>query len=264
MGVSLIGTFGVMYLCGYNLDNLSLMALTIATGFVVDDAIVVLENVTRYMEQGLSPMEAALRGSKEIAFTVLSMSTSLVAVFIPILLMGGMVGRLFREFAVTLSTAILVSLVVSLTTTPMMCAVLLKTEKSYAHHWLYKTSEGIFNRMRDLYDVTLKWALRHSRFMLGLTLATFIVNVCLFIVVPKGFFPETDTGRIRGTIQAEQDISFQIMKEKLTTVVNIIKEDPEVEYVAGFTGGGGRGGGAANTGILVYHAKALRTEEGEL
>ena len=231
------------------------MALTIATGFVVDDAIVVLENVTRYMEQGLSPMEAALRGSKEIAFTVLSMSTSLVAVFIPILLMGGMVGRLFREFAVTLSTAILVSLVVSLTTTPMMCAVLLKTEKSYAHHWLYKTSEGIFNRMRDLYDVTLKWALRHSRFMLGLTLATFIVNVCLFIVVPKGFFPETDTGRIRGTIQAEQDVSFQIMKEKLTEVVNIIKEDPEVEYVAGFTGGGGRGGGASNTGSLFVTLK---------
>ncbi|MCX5816278.1 MAG: multidrug efflux RND transporter permease subunit [Proteobacteria bacterium] len=263
VGVSLIGTFGIMYLCGYNLDNLSLMALTIATGFVVDDAIVVLENITRYMEKGLSPMEAALRGSKEIAFTVLSMSISLVAVFIPILLMGGMVGRLFREFAVTLSAAIMVSLVVSLTTTPMMCAMLLKPEKSYAHHWLYRTSESVFNRMRDRYDVTLRWALRHSRFMLGVTVATFIVNICLFLIVPKGFFPETDTGRIRGTIQAEQDISFQAMKAKLAAVVNIIKEDPDVEYVAGFTGGG-RGGSAANTASMFITLKPFEQRKSSL
>ncbi|MBA4418175.1 MAG: multidrug transporter subunit MdtC [Syntrophus sp. (in: bacteria)] len=263
VGVSLIGTFGVMYLCDYNLDNLSLMALTIATGFVVDDAIVVLENITRYMEKGMSPLAAALRGSKEIAFTVLSMSISLVAVFIPILLMGGMVGRLFREFAVTLSAAIVVSLVVSLTTTPMMCAFLLKPEKSYNHHWLYRTSEKAFNWMRDCYDVTLRWALRHSRFMLGVTLATFIVNICLFIVVPKGFFPETDTGRIRGTIQAEQDISFQAMKAKLATVVDIIKEDPEVEYVAAFAGGG-RGGSAANTVSMFITLKPFEERKNSL
>ena len=264
VGVSLIGTFGIMYLCGYNLDNLSLMALTIATGFVVDDAIVVLENITRYMEKGLSPVEAALRGSKEITFTVLSMSISLVAVFIPILLMGGMVGRLFREFAVTLSAAIMVSLVVSLTTTPMMCAMLLKPEKNYAHHWLYRTSEGVFNRMRDRYDVTLRWALRHSRFMLGVTVATVAVNICLFFIVPKGFFPETDTGRIRATIQAEQDTSFQAMRAKLTTVVNIIKEDPEVEYAAGFTGGGGGGGSAANTASMFITLKPFEQRKSSL
>lgn len=261
VGVSLIGTFGIMYLCDYNLDNLSLMALTIATGFVVDDAIVVLENITRYMEKGLSPREAALRGSKEITFTVLSMSISLVAVFIPILLMSGMVGRLFREFAVTLSAAILVSLAVSLTTTPMMCTYLLRPEKSYSHHWLYRTSENMFNRMKGLYDVTLRWALRHSRLMLGVTLATFMINVGLFIIVPKGFFPETDTGRIRGTIQGEQNVSFQAMKKKLTTVVNIIKEDPEVEYVAGFTGGGR---GASNTANLFITLKPFEQRKKSL
>ncbi|MDD4194907.1 MAG: multidrug efflux RND transporter permease subunit [Syntrophorhabdaceae bacterium] len=261
VGVSLIGTFGIMYLCDYNLDNLSLMALTIATGFVVDDAIVVLENITRYMEKGLSPREAALRGSKEITFTVLSMSISLVAVFIPILLMSGMVGRLFREFAVTLSAAILVSLAVSLTTTPMMCTYLLRPEKSYSHHWLYRTSENMFNRMKGLYDVTLRWALRHSRLMLGVTLATFMINVGLFIIVPKGFFPETDTGRIRGTIQGEQNVSFQAMKKKLTTVVDIIKEDPEVEYVAGFTGGGR---GASNTANLFITLKPFEQRKKSL
>ncbi len=263
VGVSLVGTFGVMYLMGYNLDNLSLMALTIATGFVVDDAIVVLENITRYMEKGMSPFDAALRGSKEITFTVVSMSLSLVAVFIPILLMGGMVGRLFREFAVTLSTAIMISLVISLTTTPMMCAVFLRSERTYAHHWLYRTSEGVFVRMKNLYEVTLAWALRHSRFMLGVMLGTFVVNVCLFIVAPKGFFPETDTGRIRGTIQAEQDVSFQSMKKKLEAVVDIIKQDPEVEYVAGFTGGG-RGGGAANTASLFVTLKPFEERKTSL
>jgi len=236
VGVSLVGTFGVMYLFGYSLNNLSLMALTIATGFVVDDAIVVLENITRYMEKGVPPREAALRGAREIAFTVLSMSTSLVAVFLPILLMAGMVGRLFREFAVTLSVAVAISLAISLTTTPMMCAKLLKTERT--HGALYRTSERIFNGMRRRYDVTLRWALRHSRFMLALILVTIGVNVGLFFVIPKGFFPEQDTGRLGGTIQAEQDISFQAMRNKLTEVVDIIRSDPDVDSVSAFTGGG--------------------------
>jgi multidrug efflux pump len=246
IAVSLVGTFGVMYLFGYNLDNLSLMALTIATGFVVDDAIVVLENITRYREKGILPKEAALMGSREISFTVVSMSASLVAVFIPILLMGGMVGRLFREFAVTLSAAVSVSLVISLTTTPMMCATLLKPEKTDAHGRLYIASERIFNGMRCLYDVTLHWALRHSRFMLCLTLVTVGINIGLFVIIPKGFFPEQDTGRISGTIQAEQDISFQAMREKLTEVVDIIRSDPEVQFVSAYTG---TGGGGATTNI---------------
>ncbi len=238
VAVSLVGTFGVLYVFGYSLDNLSLMALTIATGFVVDDAIVVLENITRYREKGVLPKEAALMGSREIAFTVLSMSASLVAVFLPILLMGGMVGRLFREFAVTLSVAVAISLILSLTTTPMMCATILKPEKTDGHGPLYKASERIFNAMRHRYDLTLRWALGHSRFMLALTLVTIGVNIGLFIVIPKGFFPEQDTGRLSATIQAEQDISFQAMKNKLTEVVDIIRSDPEVDYVAAYTGGG--------------------------
>ncbi len=254
VAVSLVGTFGVLYVFGYSLDNLSLMALTIATGFVVDDAIVVLENITRYREKGVPPKEAALTGSREIAFTVLSMSTSLVAVFLPILLMGGMVGRLFREFAVTLSVAVAISLVLSLTTTPMMCARLLRPEKSHAHGLLYRGSERIFNAMRHRYDVTLRWALRHSRLMLILTLITLGINVGLFIIIPKGFFPEQDTGRLSGTIQAEQDISFQAMTDKFTKVVEIIRSDPEVDYVAAFTGGGG-GGTTTNTGRMFITLK---------
>jgi multidrug efflux pump len=207
--VSLISTFGVMYLCGYSLDNLSLMALTVATGFVVDDAIVVLENITRYMEKGMSPLQASLRGAREIAFTVLSMSVSLVAVFTPILLMGGMVGRLFREFAVTLSVAILISLVVSLTTTPMMCATILKKETTRAHGRLYRAMEWLFDHMRSTYDTGLRWALRHSLLMLFITVLTLGTNVLLFWFIPKGFFPDQDTGRISGRIQAAQDISFQ-------------------------------------------------------
>jgi len=238
VAVSLVGTFGVLYLFGYSLDNLSLMALTIATGFVVDDAIVVLENITRYREKGMLPKEAALLGSREIAFTVLSMSASLVAVFLPILLMGGMVGRLFHEFAATLSVAVAISLILSLTTTPMMCARLLKPEKMGGHGPLYRASERIFNGMRHLYDVTLRWALGHSRFMFTLTLVTVGINVGLFIVIPKGFFPEQDTGRLSATIQAEQDISFQAMQDKLTEVIEIIRSDPEVDYVTGYTGAG--------------------------
>ncbi|HEY4743685.1 MAG TPA: efflux RND transporter permease subunit, partial [Desulfuromonadaceae bacterium] len=252
VAVSIIGTFAVMYLCGYSLDNLSLMALTIATGFVVDDAIVVLENITRYREMGQSRFQAAMSGSKEIAFTVLSMSVSLVAVFIPILLMGGMVGRLFREFAVVLSTAIMVSLVVSLTATPMMCATLLRAEEEREHGAVYRASEWMFSRMHTLYERTLAWALAHSRIMLAVTLATVGVNVLLFVLVPKGFFPEQDTGRIVGNIQAAQDTSFQAMEQKLARIVDIIKKDSDVEYVIGFTGGGGS---TTNTGRMFIALK---------
>jgi len=255
VAVSIIGTFGVMYLCGYSLDNLSLMALTVATGFVVDDAIVVLENITRYREMGESALQAALSGSKEIAFTVLSMSFSLVAVFIPILLMGGMVGRLFREFAVILSVAIIISLAVSLTLTPMMCATLLKPEKQRKHGMLYRASEKMFGWMHATYEVTLRWAIRHSRIMLMLMLLMVVINIGLFILVPKGFFPEQDTGRIAGAIQAAQDISFQAMQEKLTQIVDIIKKDPDVEYVTGFTGGGGGGGATTNSGRMFISLK---------
>ncbi|MDD5167904.1 MAG: efflux RND transporter permease subunit, partial [Syntrophales bacterium] len=219
--VSLIGTFGAMYLLDYNLDNLSLMALTIATGFVVDDAIVVLENITRHIEGGMTPYRAALKGAKEIAFTVLSMSCSLIAVFIPILLMGGMVGRLFREFAVTLSVAIAISLVLSLSTTPMMCAMLLKGGNDEDHGRLYRFSERVFNGMRRRYESSLGWTLRHPRFMLSLILAALVINIGLFIIVPKGFFPEQDTGRLMGTILADQDTSFQSMRAKMTEVVEI-------------------------------------------
>jgi len=257
--VSIIGTFAVMYLCGYSLDNLSLMALTIATGFVVDDAIVVLENITRYREMGQTPLAAALSGSREIAFTVLSMSVSLVAVFIPILLMGGIVGRLFREFAVTLSAAIMVSLLVSLTVTPMMCATILKPEENRQHGRIYRYSEGMFNRLHSAYEVSLAWALRHSLLMMILMLVTIAVNVALFIKVPKGFFPEQDTGRIVGSIQAAQDISFQAMEKKLGQIVEIIKTDPDVEYVIGFTGGGG--GSTTNTGRIFMSLKPFETRK---
>jgi len=251
--VSLISTFGVMYLCGYSLDNLSLMALTVATGFVVDDAIVVLENISRYREQGVPPFQAALRGAKEITFTVLSMSLSLVAVFIPILLMGGMVGRLFREFAVTLSVAIVVSLLVSLTTTPMMCARLLKPEQGTSHGWWYRVSEQFFEGMRGGYATSLAWVLRHPRSMLAVTLATMGLSVYLYVIIPKGFFPQQDTGRLSGNIQASQDISFQAMSQKLTEVVEIIQSDPAVETVMGFSGGGG--GSTTNTGRMFISLK---------
>ena len=255
--VSLIGTFGVMYLCGYSMDNLSLMALTIATGFVVDDAIVVLENITRYIEQGETPLQAAFRGAKEITFTVVSMSLSLVAVFIPLLLMGGMVGRLFREFSVTLSAAILISLVISLTTTPAMCAALLRPEegRGRVHGSLFKASEGIFEFLRHTYERSLGWALRHSRLMLALTLLTVVVNIVLFVIIPKGFFPEQDIGRITGQIQAAQDISFQAMRQKLHEVVDVIRTDPDVTDVLGFSGGTGGGGSTTNAARMFISLK---------
>jgi multidrug efflux pump len=258
VAVSIVGTFAVMYLCGYSLDNLSLMALTIATGFVVDDAIVVLENITRYREAGLSPMEAAFKGSREISFTVVSMSISLIAVFIPILLMEGMVGRLFREFAVTLSAAILVSLVVSLTLTPMLSAHFLRPEMPREHGWLFRISEGSFNWLHGHYETSLRWALKHSLLMLAVLLVTVVVNVLLFRMVPKGFFPEQDTGRISGNIQAAQDTSYQAMSEKLARVVAIIKEDPEVDFVTGFTGGGGGGGSTTNTARMFISLKPFK------
>ncbi|HTL60169.1 MAG TPA: multidrug efflux RND transporter permease subunit [Nitrospira sp.] len=255
--VSLISTFGVMYLFGYSLDNLSLMALTIATGFVVDDAIVVLENISRYREQGMPPMQAALRGAREITFTVLSMTLSLVAVFLPILLMGGMMGRLFREFAVTLSVAILVSLVVSLTTTPMMCARVLRSEQGRTHGPWYRFSERVFEGMRSGYARSLGWVLRHPRPMLALTLATMVFSIYLYVIVPKGFFPQQDTGRMFGNIQAAQDISFQAMRQKLTEVVDIITNDPAVETVNAFSGSGGN----TNTGRMFISLKPLHERQ---
>ena len=255
--VSLISTFGVMYLLDYSLDNLSLMALTIATGFVVDDAIVVLENISRYREHGMAPLEAALRGAREITFTVLSMTLSLVAVFLPILFMGGMMGRLFREFAVTLSVAILVSLVVSLTTTPMICARMLISHGSHPHGTWYRLADRFFEGMRGGYARSLSWVLRHPRSMLTLTLATMVLSVYLYTVVPKGFFPQQDTGRMFGNIQAAQDISFQAMRQKLTQVVDIIKSDPAVETVTGFSGGSGN----TNSGRMYIALKPLQERQ---
>ncbi len=241
--VSLIGTFAAMYLLGYSLDNLSLMALTVATGFVVDDAIVVLENISRHIEAGMPRIEAAVRGSGEVAFTVMSMSVSLIAVFIPILLMGGIVGRLFREFAMTLSVAIMISLAVSLTTTPMMCALLLKRTPHGEHGWFHRVSERFFAGMLRRYDRTLTWALNHPRLILTILLATIVTNFYLYTIVPKGFFPQQDTGRIAGAIQADQSISFQLMRQKLQQFVAIIRKDPAVDTVVGFTGGGQTNGG---------------------
>ncbi|MGP8152761.1 MAG: multidrug efflux RND transporter permease subunit [Smithella sp.] len=241
--VSLIGTFGVMYLAGYTLDNLSLMALTVAAGFVVDDAIVVLENISRHIEGGLKPFQAALLGAKEVGFTVLSMSLSLIAVFIPILLMGGIVGRLFREFAVTLSAAIVVSLFVSLTATPMMCARLLRSNEELKTGWFYRKSERIFETVLRFYRRSLGWALRHGRLMMLILFVVICLNIYLYFIVPKGFFPQQDTGALIGTIQADQDISFQAMQNKLINIMNIIRSEPAVQDVIGFTGGGQRNSG---------------------
>jgi multidrug efflux pump len=237
--VSLLGTFGVMYLFNYSIDNLSLMALTICTGFVVDDAIVVIENISRHVEDGMRPMEAALHGAKEIGFTVLSMTLSLVAVFIPILMMAGIVGRLFREFAVTLSVAILVSLLVSLTMTPMMCSRLLKRQHGQAHGTIYRHNEEAFDFLVRQYDRGLKWVFRHEGFTLGILLITIAVNVYLLVIVPKGFFPLGDNGHLSGGIRASQDVSFQAMQQLTSRFVNIIKSDPAVDMAVISTGGSG-------------------------
>ena len=249
--VSLVGTFGAMYLCGFSLNNISLMAMTIATGFVVDDAIVVLENITRHVEEGMAPMAAALRGAREVGFTVLSMSLSLIAVFIPVLLMGGVVGRLFREFAVTLSVAIVISLLVSLTTTPMMCAYLLKPRKTEPGR-LFLASERVFAAILRWYRSSLSVALRHPRITLLVLLATVGLNVYLYVIIPKGFFPQQDTGRMVGFLEADQAISFQAMQRKLSTFVSLIQSDPAVATVNGFTGGSQR-----NSGFMFVTLKPL-------
>ena len=251
--VSLIATFAVMYLAGFSLNNLSLMALTIATGFVVDDAIVVLENVSRHIERGVAPMQAALRGAREVGFTVVSMSLSLIAVFIPILLMGGIVGRYFREFAVTLSVAVLISLALSLTMTPMMCSRLLRPEPARGHGRLYALSERAFERLHDSYRTSLSWVLAHGRLTMLILLGVVCLNVYLFVIIPKGFFPQQDTGRLIGFIQADQSISFQAMREKLASFIDIVRSDPAVESVVAFTGGSQR-----NTGRMFVQLKPLK------
>ena len=253
--LSLLGTFGVMYLLGYTLDNLSLMALAISTGFVVDDAIVVVENITRHLEEGMSPFDAAMQGSKEIGFTVLSMSVSLVAVFIPILLMGGIVGRLFREFAVTLSVAIGVSLVVSLTTTPMLAGRFLKPIHLEEKGWFYKMGERHLKWLTGEYERGLRWVIRHQVTTLVVFLLTFALNIYLFIIVPKGFFPLQDTGRLQGTLQTQQDTSFVETRRAMTQIAQVVQKDPAVENVLGFLGGGGPGGGASNSARMFVVLK---------
>ena len=255
--LSLLGTTGVMYLLGYSLDNLSLMALTISTGFVVDDAIVVIENISRYLEVGMRPIEAAIKGASEIGFTVVSMSVSLIAVFIPILLMGGVVGRLFREFAVTLAVAIAISMVVSLTTTTMMCAKFLKADHGKKHNLAYRVSESGFNALLRGYDLSLRWVLRHQQFTILVLLVTIGFNVYLYMIVPKGFFPQQDTGRMTGSVQAAQDISFPAMKTKVEQFFKIVKADPAVDTVSGSVGGSGGYGGSVNTARSFIQLKPL-------
>ena len=252
--VSLVGTFAVMYLCGYSLDNLSLMALTISTGFVVDDAIVVMENISRHLEGGMKPMAAALLGAREIGFTVFSISMSLIAVFIPILLMGGIVGRLFREFAVTLSTAILVSMVISLTTTPMMCAHLLKAHEEEEHGRLYRWNERFFNFILGKYTHTLRWVLDNPGLVLTVLVLVIALNVVIIMRVPKGFFPQQDTGAIIGIVQGPQDASFPLMENSLLQLVDVIKADPAIDHVNAYYFGG-------NGGFIYTALKPLKVRK---
>ncbi|MGB6964164.1 MAG: efflux RND transporter permease subunit, partial [Xanthobacteraceae bacterium] len=252
--VSILGTFGAMYLLGYSLDILSLMALTIATGFVVDDAIVVLENISRHLEAGMPRLQAALLGAREVGFTVLSISLSLIAVFLPILLMGGIVGRLFREFTLTLSLAIMISLVISLTTTPMMCALFLRSSAAREG----RSRSPLFDRALTGYERSLSWALEHSRIVLAVFFGAIILNIVLFMIVPKGFFPEQDTGRLIGSLQADQSVSFQLMTQKLRQMTAIVQADPAVENVVGYTGVGSGGGfGSINTGSVFVSLKPI-------
>ena len=256
--VSLIGTFGAMYLLNYTLDNFSLMALTIATGFVVDDAIVVMENTTRHIEGGMTRMRAALLGAKEVGFTVLSMSLSLIAVFIPFILIGGVLGRILNEFAMTLSVAILISLVVSLTTTPMMCSLLLRNERNRVPSRFARSFERGFEQLRDNYARTLDWALRHRRLMLFIFFATIVLNIFLYVVIPKGLFPQQDTGQLRGGIRGDAASSFQLMKGKLQEVAAIIQADPAVDTVTGSVGSGGFGPGGGGAGASANVTIALK------
>jgi multidrug efflux pump len=259
--LSLVGTFGVMYLLDYSIDNLSLMALTIATGFVVDDAIVVIENITRYLEMGMKPFDAAMKGSREIGFTVLTMSTSLIAVFIPILLMGGIVGKLFREFAVTLSVAVAVSLLVSLTTTPMLCARFLKSRDESRHGRFYAMSERAFQWLHNEYAGGLRWVLRHQWLILGVTVGTALLNVYLFSIAHFDFFPQQDTGRLGGQTVAAQDISFPAMRDKQRQLAQMTIEDPAVRSVTAFAGGGR---GSNNTGFMFIALKPLNQRPGRV
>ncbi|HWW30241.1 MAG TPA: efflux RND transporter permease subunit [Steroidobacteraceae bacterium] len=252
--VSLIGTFGAMYLLGYTLDNFSLMALTVATGFVVDDAIVVMENTTRHIEAGMTRTRAAFLGAQEVGFTVVSMSLSLVAVFIPFMFAGGIVGRIFREFTVTLSVSILISLVISLTTTPMMCSLLLRSERGRKQSRFAQAFERGFGQLRRNYEITLDWALHHPRFMVFMLCATIVLNGYLYFVIPKGFFPQQDTGQLQGGIRGDAASSFKFMKGKLQEVARIIQADPAVSTVTGSYGGGGfgpGGGGGANANVTI-------------
>jgi multidrug efflux pump len=254
--ISIIGTFAAMYLLGYSLDNLSLMALIVSTGFVVDDAIVVLENISRYLEQGMPRLQAALRGAREVSFTVVSISLSLIAVFLPILLMGGIMGRLFREFAITLSLAVLISLAISLSTTPMMCALILRERRAHARG-------GLFDRMLASYERSLAWALRHGPLVVLTLLAVIAFNLVLFAIVPKGFFPEQDTGRLVGNIQADQSVSFQMMSQKLAQVMAIVQRDPAVQDVVGYTGTGSGGGQSQiNNASVFISLKPLSQRDG--
>ncbi|OYX81466.1 MAG: acriflavine resistance protein B, partial [Azorhizobium sp. 35-67-5] len=252
--MALIGTFAVMYVLGYSLDNLSLMGLTIAVGFVVDDAIVMLENIHRHIEEGLSPMDAALKGAGEIGFTIISISVSLIAVFIPVLLMGGIVGRLLREFAVTVTITILVSVVVSLTLTPMMCSLFLKSEHGVKHGRLYMASEAFFDGMLHAYDTGLKWVLRHQAIALLSLFVTMAATVALYVAIPKGFFPQQDTGFLTGFTEAAQDISFAAMSQKQQALMAIVAKDPDVESVAGSVGATG-GSRTVNTGRMWINLK---------
>jgi multidrug efflux pump len=258
--VSLIGTFGAMYLLGYTLDNFSLMALTVATGFVVDDAIVVMENTTRHIENGMPRMRAAILGAQEVGFTVLSMSLSLVAVFIPFILMSGILGRIFREFAMTLSVSIMISLVISLTTTPMMCSLLLQSQREHKQTRFGAAFERNFERLRRNYEISLEWALRHRRIMISVFWATIVLTIYLYVVIPKGFMPQQDTGQLQGGIRGDASSSFQLMKGKLQEVAAIIQADPAVATVTGSVGAGGfgpfgGGGGSANVTVALKPLK---------
>ena len=250
--VSVIGTFGAMYLLGYTLDNFSLMALTVATGFVVDDAIVVMENTTRHIEAGMSRMSAAILGAREVGFTVVSMSLSLVAVFVPFVFIGGIVGLIFREFIVTLSVSIMISLVISLTTTPMMCSLLLERKDAGKPSRFGRAFDRGFDDFRGKYERTLDWALRHPRLMIWVLIATVALNVFLYIMIPKGFFPQQDTGQLQGGIRGDASSSFPLMKRKLREVAAIIQADPAVKTVTGSVGGGGFGpSGGANANVTI-------------
>jgi multidrug efflux pump len=257
--VSLVGTFAAMYLCGYTLDNLSLMALTVATGFVVDDAIVVVENVSRHLERGVTPMDAALLGAREIGSTVITISLSLIAVFVPILLMGGIVGRLFREFAITLSIAIAVSLIVSLTTTPMMCARLLRPELAGRSGRLARLSERAFDWIVQRYERSLRVVLRHQALVLAVTIGTMVMTAWLYAAIPKGFFPQQDTGRLTGQVQADQDTSFQAMKRRVAAFADLVRHDTDVESVLAYVGGGG----AQNSARMFVTLKPLERRQSD-